>query len=107
MAKFKIQKTRTGAPGYEASATIVVDSYANNQKLDSSGTASDSGYHEGGVGGYTSQTIATVQPTVKIRSASATTGSIISQRGAHKFQVADESTIQDEEIVAGQQYRIS
>jgi hypothetical protein len=107
MAKFKIQKTRTGAPGYEASATIVVDSYANNQKLDSSGTASDSGYHEGGVGGYTSQTIASVQPTVKVRSETATTGSIIAQRGAHKFQVSDENTVQDEDIVAGQQYRIS
>jgi hypothetical protein len=107
MAKFKIQKTRTGGAGAEGGATIVVDSYANNQKLDSAGAASNSGTHEGGVGGYTSQTIATVQPTVKIRSASATSGSIIAQKGAHKFQVSDETVIQDEDIVAGQEYRIS
>lgn len=107
MAKFKIQKTRTGGAGAEAGASIVVDSYANNQKLNSAGSASDSGTHEGGVGGFTSQTIATVQPTVKVRSAGATTGSIIAQKGAHKFQVSDENTIQDEDIVAGQEYRIS
>lgn len=107
MAKFKIQHTRTGGAGAEGGASIVVDSYANNQKLTSAGVASDSGYHEGGVGGFTSQTIPTVQPTVKVRSATATTGSIIAQKGAHKFLVSDENTIQDENIVAGQQYRIS
>ena len=98
MAKFKIQKTN---------GSIVVDSYANNQTLDSSGNASGAGTHEGGVGGYTSQTIATIQPTVKVRTATATTGSIVAQKGAHKFQVADEATIQDEDIVLGQEYRIS
>lgn len=98
MAKLKIQKTN---------GSIVVDSYANNQKLTSAGVASGVGTHEGGVGGFTSQTIATVQPTVKVRTADATTGSIIAQKGAHKFQVSDENTLQDEEIVAGQEYRIS
>lgn len=101
MAKLKIQKTYTNG------STIVVDSYANNQKLTSAGVASDAGTHEGGVGGYTSQTIATIQPKVKVRGETATTGSIIAQKGAHKFQVSDENTVQDEDIVAGQEYRIS
>ena len=107
MAKLKIQKTYTGGSGYQASATIVVDSYANNQKLAANGVASSSGTYEGGVGGYTTQTIATIQPTVKVRSATATTGSIISQRGAHKFQVSDENTVNDESVTVGQTYRIN
>ena len=74
MAKLKIQKTYTGGSGYQASATIVVDSYANNQTLTAAGAASAGGTHEGGVGGYTSQTIATIQPTVKVRGATATAG---------------------------------
>lgn len=98
MAKFKIQKTN---------GSIVVDSYANNQTLDSSGNASGAGTHEGGVGGYTSQTIPTIQPTVKVRSASATVGSIIFQKGAHKFQVADENTVADDAVTVGNEYRIS
>lgn len=111
MAKLKIQKTFTNPVGSgQASvfgSTQAVDSYANNQKLTSAGVASGVGTHEGGIGGYTSQTIATIQPTVKVRTADATTGSIIAQKGAHKFQVSDEATIQDEDIVAGQEYRIS
>jgi hypothetical protein len=107
MAKLKIQHTRTGGAGYEAGATIVVDSYANNQKLDSAGTASSSGNYEGGVGGFTTQTIPTIQPTVKVRGETATSGSILAQKGAHKFLVSDENTVQDESIVAGQEYRIS
>ena len=107
MAKLKIQKTYTGGSGYQASATIVVDSYANNQTLTAAGAASAGGTHEGGVGGYTSQTIATIQPTVKVRGETATAGSIIAQKGSHKFQVSDENTVQDEDIVAAQEYRIS
>lgn len=103
MAKLKIQKTNQTS-GF---TTNIVDSYANNQKLDTLGIASDTGTHEGGVGGYTSQTVPTIQPTVKVGSATATTGSIIFQKGAHKFQVSDENTIQDENLVAGQEYRIS
>ena len=40
MAKLKIQKTYTGGAGYQAGASIVVDSYANNQKLAANGVAS-------------------------------------------------------------------
>ena len=107
MAKLKIQKTYTGGSGYQAGASIVVDSYANNQKLAANGVASSTGTYEGGVGGYTSQTIATIQPTVKVRSATATTGSIIAQKGAHKFLVAKAADIQDENIIAGNTYMIS
>lgn len=98
MAKFKIQKTN---------GSTVVDSYANNQTLNSSGSADAAGTHEGGVGGYTSQTIPTIQPTVKVRSATATTGSIIFQKGAHKFQVSDENTVADESVTVGNEYRIN
>ena len=98
MAKLKIQHTRTGAAGYEASASIVNDSYNSPTTISSN--------HIGGVGGFTSQTIATIQPTVKVRSASATVGSILAQKGRKKFEVSDQNTVQDENIVAGQQYRI-
>ena len=99
MAKLKIQHTRTGAAGYEAGATIVTDSEVSPTQI--------SGNYIGGVGGFTDQTLGTIQPTVKVRSASVTTGSIIFQKGMRKFKVSDEATIQDEDIVAGQEYRIS
>lgn len=98
MAKLKIQKLN---------GSTTVDSYANNQKLTSAGVASDAGTHEGGVGGYTSQTIATIQPTVKVRTADASVGSIIAQKGAHKFQVSDENTVNDEDVTVGYTYRIN
>ena len=43
----------------------------------------------GGVGGLTSLSGNQIQPTVKIGSASAASGSIIAQKGAHKFRVTD------------------
>lgn len=90
MAKLKIQKLN---------GSITVDSYVSPTLI--------GGEHIGGTGGYTSQTIPTIQPTVKVGTATATVGSIIAQKGAHKFQVSDENTLQDEEIVAGRTYRIS
>lgn len=98
MAKLKIQHTRTGAAGYEAGATIVNDSYNSPTTISSN--------HMGGVGGFTSQTIPTIQPSVKVRGATATVGSILAQKGRKKFEVSDQNTVQDESIIAGQQYRI-
>lgn len=98
MAKLKIQHTRTGAAGYENSATIVEDSRVTPTQINSN--------YIGGTGGFTSQTIATIQPSVKVRSETATTGSILTQKGFRKFLVSDENTVADESIVAGQQYRI-
>jgi hypothetical protein len=48
-----------------------------------------SGNHIGGTGGLTSLSTNTIQPAVKIGSASAGTGSIIAQKGIHKFRVTD------------------
>jgi len=98
MAKLKITKTHTGAPGYEAGASITVDKYAMTTQI-------PAGTYVGGTGGYTAQTGRQIQPKVKVGSATAGTGSIIAQKGAHKFQVADENA--GTTIVAGQAYRIS
>ena len=46
----------------------------------------------GGVGGLTSLSGNQIQPTVKIGSASAASGSIIAQKGMHKFRVTDGTT---------------
>ena len=96
MAKLKITKTYTNPD----STTTMVDRYTMPTQI-------PTGTYVGGTGGYTSQTGRQIQPTVKVRSATATTGSIIAQKGAHKFQVADENTVQDENIVLGQEYRIT
>ena len=96
MAKLKITKTYTNPD----STTQMVDRYTMPTQI-------PAGTYVGGTGGFTSQTGRQIQPTVKVRSATATTGSIITQKGAHKFQVSDENTVQDESIVAGQEYRIS
>lgn len=98
MAKLKVQHTRTGAAGYEASASIVVDSRIGPTQISTN--------YLGGTGGLTNQTIATIQPSVKVRSETATTGSILAQKGFRKFLVSDENTVADDNIVAGQQYRI-
>jgi hypothetical protein len=98
MAKLKITKTRTGALGYEASATIMVDRYAMTTQI-------PTGTYVGGTGGFTAQTGRQIQPTVKAGAAGATTGSIIAQKGAHKFLVSDENA--GNTIVAGKEYRIS
>ena len=47
------------------------------------------GNHIGGVGGLTSQTGLQIKPTVYVTGGSALPGSIISQKGAHKFRVSD------------------
>jgi hypothetical protein len=90
MAKLKIQKLN---------GSTTVDSYT--------GPTTVSGNYLGGVGGFTSQTIATIQPTVKVGAADATVGSIITQKGAHKFQVSDENTVNDESVTVGNEYRIN
>jgi len=48
-----------------------------------------SGVHIGGTGGLTSQTGLQIQPQVYLTGGSQTTGSIIAQKGAHKFRVTD------------------
>jgi len=92
MAKLKITKTEAGGTMH--------DRYTMPTQI-------PAGTYVGGTGGFTSQTGRQIQPKVKVDGATATTGSIIAQKGAHKFQVSDENTLQDEEIVAGQSYRIS
>jgi hypothetical protein len=47
----------------------------------------------GGVGGLTSLSGNQIQPTVKVGSASAASGSIIAQKGIHKFRVTDGTNI--------------
>lgn len=47
------------------------------------------GAHIGGTGGLTSQAGLQLQPTVYLTGGSQTTGSIIAQKGAHKFRVTD------------------
>jgi len=95
MAKLKIQKTNQ-TTGFTSN---VVDSYTGPETINSN--------YLGGVGGFTDQTVATIQPSVKVRGETATTGSIIFQKGMRKFLVSDENTSQDEDIVQGQEYRIS
>jgi hypothetical protein len=73
---------------------------ARNLKItqtDSSGQIHDrytgpeviNGAYVGGTGGLTSQTGRQIQPTVKVGTNGATTGSILAQKGAHKFRVTD------------------
>jgi hypothetical protein len=47
------------------------------------------GNHIGGVGGLTSDTGLQIKPTVKVGSNGAAVGSILAQKGAHKFRVTD------------------
>jgi hypothetical protein len=91
MAKLKITKTETSG--------VMHDRYTGPESIN--------GSYVGGTGGLTSQTGRQIQPVVKVRSYTATTGSILAQKGAHKFQVSDENTVQDAAIVQGQAYRIS
>ena len=74
MAKLKIQQTNSVT-------SQAVDSYASSILI--------GGNHVGGVGGLTSQSIATILPRVKVGSASNADGSILAQKGASKFQVTD------------------
>jgi len=84
MAKLKIQHTRTGAPGFEAGATIVEDSFVSPTQIN--------GTNIGGTGGDTDQTV----PTIRIRflravGAALDTGYIITQKGSQKFEVNNSS----------------
>lgn len=92
MAKLKITKT-------EASGQMH-DRYTMPTQI-------PTGTYVGGTGGYTAQTGSQIQPTVKVNSATATVGSIIAQKGAHKFQVSDENTVADESVTVGKTYRIN
>lgn len=74
MAKLKIQQTNSVT-------NVAVDSYVSPTLISTN--------HIGGVGGLTSQTIATIQPRVKVGSAAHANGSILAQKGASKFQVTD------------------
>lgn len=47
------------------------------------------GNHIGGVGGLTSQSGLQIKPTVYVTGGSAAAGSILAQKGAHKFRVTD------------------
>ena len=76
MAKLKIQHTSGG---------IVHDRYVSPITIN--------GNHIGGTGGNTNQAVPTIQPTVKIGSASATSGYILHQKGIHKFRVTDGTNI--------------
>lgn len=100
MAKLKIAKATPNIP------LQYNDLHVGPQLLDGNGNPSDSGSYRGGTGGDIDRVTA-IKPQVKIRSASVTNGSILFQKGAHKFLVTDENTIQDEDIVAGQQYMIT
>ena len=80
MAKLKIQHTYTGAPGFQASATIVEDSFVSPIQIN--------GTNIGGTGGDTSQTV----PTIRINflrdtGGAVDTGYIITQKGSQKFEV--------------------
>lgn len=71
MAKLKIAKTNSGIHDAYTSPTLI------------------SGNHIGGVGGIVSQAGPQIHPQVKVGSASATDGSILRQKGTHKFLVTD------------------
>ena len=73
MAKLKI--TKTSASG------VLVDAHISPTIVN--------GYNVGGTGGLTSQAGQQIRPYVKIGSASAAAGSILFQKGAHKFRVTD------------------
>ncbi len=84
MAKLKIQHTRTGAPGYEAGATIVTDSFVSPTTINSTNI--------GGTGGDNDQTV----PTIRIRylretTSAVDTGYIRVQKGEREFRVNNTS----------------
>jgi hypothetical protein len=94
MAKLKITKTYTNPDA----STTMVDRYVMATQI-------PSGTYVGGTGGFTAQTGRQIQPKVKVGSASASNGSIITQKGAHDFLVSDENA--GTTITAGSRYRIS
>jgi hypothetical protein len=80
MAKLKITKTITSTYG-GLNAGQIVDAYINQDTIDSA--------RIGGTGGLTSQTGKQIQPQVYITGGSSLAGSVLAQKGAHKFQVTD------------------
>lgn len=103
MAKLKITKTYSnpvGSLAYQASATQMVDRYTMPTQI-------PTGTYVGGTGGYTAQTGRQIQPNVKVGSATVSVGSIVKQKGAHKFLVSDENTVADDAVTVGQAYRIN
>jgi hypothetical protein len=74
MAKLKITHTNNG---------VTTDKYVSPTIVD--------GAHIGGTGGLTSQAGNQIQPVVYITGGSQLTGSILAQKGSHKFQVTDGS----------------
>lgn len=96
MAKLKITKTVTNPD----STTTMIDRYTMPTQI-------PTGTYVGGTGGFTAQTGRQIQPNVKVGSATVSVGSILKQKGAHKFQVSDENTVADESVTVGQQYRIN
>jgi hypothetical protein len=84
MAKLKIQHTRTGAPGYEAGATIVEDSFVSPTQIN--------GTNIGGTGGDTDQTVPTIRISyLRDTGGAVDTGYIITQKGSQKFEVNNSS----------------
>jgi len=80
MAKLKIQHTRTGAPGFEAGATIVEDSFVSPTKIN--------GTNIGGTGGDLDQTVPTIRISfLRAVGGAVDTGYIITQKGSQKFEV--------------------
>ena len=79
MAKLKIS----------AQSSITNVTYPNPQNDRFVGPEIIDGYHQGGTGGLTSLGGQQIQPQVYIKNGSSLPGSIIFQKGAHKFRVTD------------------
>lgn len=95
MAKLKIAKGPSGADlnaNYIQGGTAQeVDRYVSPIKV--------SGNYIGGVGGLSSLASPTIDPTVKIGSNAAAAGSILAQKGIHKFRVTDGTNYADCKLV--------
>lgn len=84
MAKLKIQKTYTGASGYQAGATVNVDQYVSPITINSNNI--------GGTGGNEDQTVSTIRiKYLRDTGGAVDTGYITQQKGAQKFQVNNTS----------------
>jgi hypothetical protein len=82
MAKLKITHTNNG---------VTTDKYVSPAIVD--------GSHIGGTGGLTSQAGNQIQPVVYITGGSQLNGSILAQKGSHKFQVTDGTLTGDCKLV--------
>jgi hypothetical protein len=80
MAKLKITQTNS-VQNVTYPQAIATDRYISPTLV--------GGVHVGGTGGKTSQSGLQLQPTVYVKGASQATGSILAQKGAHKFRVTD------------------